>query len=165
MKRLFIPILLTAIAFGQAMAETALIIQPQTGPEQAEALAQIGYVKLTQDSLFVYSHSDILLAKNAIKSIRHIRYGEKADVITDLNSSQHSTCRVYPNPTQDILLIDNAEADNAYIFDLNGQLLMTAPINQGNTSVNVGNLPQGEYLLLLGSKTATTTQTYKFIKR
>ena len=52
-KIFLISLLFVAIA---AMAETSLIIKPLIGDEQANALAQIGYVKVTQDSLFVYSH-------------------------------------------------------------------------------------------------------------
>ena len=153
-KIFLISLLFVAIA---AMAETSLIIQPLTGDEQANALAQIGYVKVTPDSLFVYSHGDVLLGKNAIKDIRHIRYGEpnEATSIEDVNVS---TCRIYPNPTQDMLVIDNADCDKAYIFDLNGRLLQTAAIDGDHATINVTSLPQGDYILLLN------TQTYKFIK-
>ncbi len=86
-------------------AETALIIQPLNGDEQANALAQVGYVKVTPDSLFVFSHGDFLLSKTAIKDIRHIRYGEPDEQqgIEDVQSA--TTCLVYPNPTQDRLVI------------------------------------------------------------
>ena len=70
-KTFLISLLFVAIA---AMAETALIIQPLNGNEQANALGQIGYAKVTPDSLFVFSHGDFLLSKSAIKDIRHIRY-------------------------------------------------------------------------------------------
>ena len=153
-KIFLISLLFVAIA---AMAETSLIIKPLIGDEQANALAQIGYVKVTQDSLFVYSHGDILLGKNAIKDIRHIRYGEpnKQEGIDDV---QVTTCRIYPNPTQDMLVIENADSDKAFIFDLNGHLLQTVAISGNHATINVTSLPQGDYILLLN------TQTYKFIK-
>ena len=155
-KLLIIPLLFVAIVM---MAETSLIIQPLTGQEQANALAQIGYVKVTPDSLFVYSHSDFLWSKIAIKDVRHIRYGEpnEATSIDDVQAT--TTCRVYPNPTQDMLIIDNAICEKAYIFDLNGRLLQTTTIDGEHTSINVTSLPQGDYLLLLNN------QTIKFIKK
>ena len=153
-KLVLISLLFVAIA---AMAETSLIIQPLTGDEQANALAQIGYVKVTPDSLFVFSHGDILLGKNAIKNIRHIRYGEPNEA-TSIDDVQVTTCRIYPNPTQDMLAIDNADSDKAYIFDLNGRLLLTAAISGDHATIHVTSLPQGDYILLLN------TQTYKFIK-
>ena len=154
-KTFLISLLFVAIA---AMAETALIIQPLDGNEQANALAQIGYVKVTPDSLFVFSHGDFLLSKAASKDIRHIRYGEpnQPTNIDDVQSA--TTCRVYPNPTQDKLVIENAEGEKVHIFDINGRLLQTANLQNGNATLNVSPLPQGEYLLLLN------TQTVKFIK-
>ncbi len=156
-KKLFL-LLCTLWTLSPLSAETALIIQPLTGEEQANALAQIGYVKVTPDSLLVFSHGDFLLSKAAIKDIRHIRYGEpnQPTSIDDVQSA--TTCRVYPNPTQDRLVIENAEVEKVYIFDLNGRLLQTANLQDGNATLNVSPLPQGEYLLLLN------TQTVKFIK-
>ena len=137
-KTFLISLLFVAIA---AMAETALIIQPLNGNEQANALAQIGYAKVTPDSFFVFSHGDFLLSKAAIKDIRHIRYGEpnESTGIEDVQSA--TTCR-----------------EKVYIFDINGRLLQTANLQDGNATLNVSSLPQGEYLLLLN------TQTVKFIK-
>lgn len=157
-KKLFL-LLCTLWTLSPLSAETALIIQPLTGNEQANALAQIGYVKVTPDSLFVFSHGDFLLSKAAIKNIRHIRYGEpnESTGIEDVQSA--TTCRVYPNPTMDRLIIENANSEKVYIFDLNGRLLLTTPIDGERTSINVTSLPQGDYLLLLDN------QTIKFIKQ
>lgn len=156
-KKLFL-LLCTLWTLSPLSAETALIIQPLTGNEQANALAQIGYVKVMPDSLFIFSHGDFLLSKAAIKDIRHIRFGEPNQP-TSIDDVQSATiCRVYPNPTQDRLVIENAEGEKVYIFDLNGRLLQTANLQDGNATLNVSPLPQGEYLLLLN------TQTIKFIK-
>ena len=156
-KKLFL-LLCTLWTLSPLSAETALIIQPLNGEEQANALAQVGYVKVTPDSLFVFSHGDFLLSKAAIKDIRHIRYGDPSES-TGINDVQSTTtCRVYPNPTQDRLVIENAQGEKVYIFDINGHLLQTANLQNGNATLNVNPLPQGEYLLLLN------TQTVKFIK-
>ena len=154
-KILFISLLFAAIV---AKAETSLIVQPLSSNEQAQALSTIGYVKVTSDSLFVYSHSDMLLGKNAIKDIRHIRYGEPTDA-TGIEDVHVTTCRIYPNPVQDVLVVDNADSDKAFIFDLNGRLLQSFAISGGHATINVTSLPQGNYILLLN------TQTFKFIKQ
>ena len=154
-KIFLIPLLFIAIA---AIAETSLIVQPLSGNEQAQALSAIGYVKVASDSLFVYSHSDMLLGKNAFKDIRSIRYGELATV-TGIDDVNTTICYIYPNPTQDMLIIDNPDADKALIFDLNGRLLQSVALYGEKTTINVTSLPQGEYLLLLN------TQTFKFIKQ
>ena len=154
-KILLIPLLFAAIV---AKAETSLIVQPLSSDEQAQALSTIGYVKVTPDSLFVYSHSDLLLGKNAIKDIRHIRYGEPNHP-TSIDDVNNTTCRIYPNPTQDMLIIDNSDADKALIFDLNGHLLQTTSLFDEKATIDVTSLPQGEYIILLN------TQTFKFIKQ
>lgn len=141
------------------MAETALIVKPLTGEEQSTALSTIGYIKMTPESLYVYSHSDLLLSKTAIKDINYLHFG-KSEIATSFEDVQATTsCRVYPNPTMDRLIIENANCEKVYIFDLNGRLLQTAPIDGERTSINVTSLPQGDYLLLLNN------QTIKFIKQ
>jgi len=154
-KLFIIPMLLVAIA---AIAETSLVIQPLTGDAQANALAKIGYVKVTPDSLFVFSHSNILLSEIAIKDVQYIRYGELNNN-QSIDNARMATCRVFPNPTQDRLIIQNANCEKAYIFDLSGHLLQTTPLNDENSFINVTSLPKGEYLLLLNN------QTIKFIKQ
>ena len=158
MKRKLIIFHLLFVAMA-AIAETSLIIQPLTGKEHAKTLDQIGYVKVTPDSLFVFNHNDLLLSKIAIKDVRHIRYGEPIDDTAIDEIQAANTCHVYPNPTQDILVVDNANCDKAYIFDLNGHLLQTTPLYGEHVSINVTSLPHGEYLLLLNN------QTIKFIKQ
>ena len=86
MKRKFIILPLLFVTFT-AVAETALIIQPLTGEEQAKSLAKIGYVKVKSDSLYIYSQFDDLLLKNAIRDIRYIYYGDKIETPTSLESS------------------------------------------------------------------------------
>jgi len=154
-KLFIIPMLLVAIA---AIAETSLVIQPLTGDAQANALAKIGYVKVTPDSLFVFSHSNILLSEIAIKDVQYIRYGELNNN-QSIDNARMATCRVFPNPTQDRLIIQNANCEKAYIFDLNGRLLQTTPLDGESSFINVTSLPKGEYLLLLNN------QTIKFIKQ
>jgi len=153
-KLVLISLLFVAVA---TMAATSLIIKPLIGDEQAQALSTIGYVKVTADSLFIYSHSDLLLGKEAIKDIRHIRYGEPNEA-TSIDDVTITTCRIYPNPAQDMLVIDNADSDKAFIFDLNGRLLQSVVISGDHATINVTSLPQGDYILLLN------TQTFKFIK-
>ena len=155
-KLLIFPLLFVAIA---VIAETSLIVQPLSGEEQAQALSTIGYVKVTSDSLFIYSHSDMLLGKNAINDIRSIRYDETSGITTSIDNVNVSTCHIYPNPTQDLLIIDNADSDKALIFDLNGRLLQTVAISGGHATINVTALPQGDYIILIN------TQTFKFIKQ
>ncbi len=156
-RKLIIPCLLfVAIA---AMAETSLIVKPLTDEEQATALSTIGYIKMTPESLYVYSYSDLLLSQKAINDINYLHFGKSENATSFENVQVTTTCRVYPNPTQNMLIIENANCDKAYIFDISGRLLQTTSIEGDCTSINVNSLPLGEYLLFLGN------QTVKFLKQ
>jgi hypothetical protein len=155
-KLIFISLLFVAIA---AMAETSLIIQPLAGEEQSTAISTIGYIKMTPESLYVYSHSDLLLSQTAIKDINYLHFWKSENATNFENVQATTSCRVYPNPTQDMLIIDNANCDKAFIFDINGHLLQTISIDRVQTSINVNSLPLGEYLLFLSN------QTVKFLKQ
>ena len=157
MKQTTILLLLLFVGIT-AKAESSLIVQPLIGNEQTQVLSTIGYLKVTSDSLFIYSHSDMLLGKHAIKEIRCIRYGEP-DTHESIDNVNVTTCNIYPNPTQEHLIVDNANGDNAFIFDVNGKLLQTTAIDGNHAIINVRALPNGNYLLLIN------TQTYKFIKQ
>lgn len=86
-KIIFITLLLVTLA---AIAETALIIQPLTGEEQVNTLAQIGYIKVKSDSLYIYSQDDFLLSKNAVRDIRYIYYGDKTEIPTSIESPDNN---------------------------------------------------------------------------
>jgi hypothetical protein len=52
--------------------------------------------------------------------------------------------------------MDNQEFTNAEIFDILGQLVLTAEIKQGSNSIDIRNLFQGSYVLKLSSKNGRT---------
>ena len=65
---------------------------------------------------------------------------------------------VYPNPAVDLVYFKNvSEADNAEIYDLNGKLILSKPIMEigNNQSINVSELPSGNYLLKLSDKSTS----------
>ena len=60
--------------------------------------------------------------------------------------------------TVDLVYFKNvSEADNAEIYDLNGKLILSKPIMEigNNQSINVSELPSGNYLLKLGDKSTS----------
>jgi hypothetical protein len=70
-----------------------------------------------------------------------------------------STIRVYPNPTADMLIIDGAAAKQEIaIYSLNGSKVLSAQSQEGTNTIQVSELPNGVYLLLLSN------ETFKLIK-
>ena len=70
---------------------------------------------------------------------------------------------VYPNPTRDILNINNSEHFNkVQIFDLNGKEVISDVLNFTSTEINTINLNQGCYFGVLSGPYGKVN--FKFIK-
>ena len=95
----------------------------------------------------------MVLAQEPVMSIRKITFAETAGSAVENVESSNSVV-AYPNPTQDILMIQGIEEQSLRVFDLQGRLLKT----ENGTQVNVSNLAEGTYLLQVG------TQVVRFIK-
>ncbi|MDO5608446.1 MAG: MBG domain-containing protein [Capnocytophaga sp.] len=54
----------------------------------------------------------------------------------------------YPNPIVDVLNIVSDKDDVAYIYDSSGRLLMQFSVKKGTSSISLGHLPKGVYLLV-----------------
>jgi len=142
-----------------AMAETSLVVYPMTEQEQATALSSIGHIKLRDDSMFIFSKTDVLLGQNRLSEVRKVTYEDRGVIPAQLAENKPSSILVYPNPTQEALVIKNANCKVARIFNMNGQLLISAPLYDGSALVNVSSLSKGTYLLQLN------TELVKFIKQ
>lgn len=79
--------------------------------------------------------------------------------ITELNEEK---LIVFPNPTSSVISIKgiSEKAENAYITNINGQIVLT--INRLK-NIDVANLPAGVYIIHINTKTNHLTS--KFIKR
>ena len=73
---------------------------------------------------------------------------------------------VFPNPTSEILNIDilNFEGLNYLIYDIRGRQLLKASINNKITPVNINNLTNGLYLLVITGENNQKLKTYRIIK-
>ena len=106
------------------------------------------------DDLQLLSHNGEVLALEPVMSIRKITFAEQSNPTAVENVTSQDIV-VYPNPTQDVLLINGIEAQDLRVFDLQGRLLKT----ENGTQVNVSNLAEDTYLLQVG------TQVVRFIKK
>lgn len=69
----------------------------------------------------------------------------------------------YPNPTKDVLNIDNIiDIENVNIYDLSGKKVLTQNFNSKKVSVNVSSLAKGTYMVRVASK--NSAKTIKMIK-
>ena len=72
---------------------------------------------------------------------------------------------VFPNPTSDKIYISTPNSDastTAFLYDMNGRLLNKIVVNQGVNVIDMGNRPNGCYLLKIAN--SHYSQTEKIIK-
>ena len=141
-------------------AEMSLVVTPMSTQEQSVALSNIGYIRIEDGIAMLYDKTGQLLGVHNLQDVRTVTYEEREAKPTSMNETSKGTVvRVYPNPTQDALVVENANCDVVRVFNLNGQILLTSSISGGTTTLNVSSLPIGTYLLQLN------TEIVKFIKQ
>ena len=152
MKHTFILICIILCSL-QTMA-TNLVIEHRSGAEVLQDIAIIGKCLVVGDSIQLLDKSGNVLAIEPLANIKQITFAT-AGISEDVKDTVVNTIVVYPNPTQDVLMIQGAESQTLRVYNLQGSLLLT----QWGNQISVGNLPDGTYLLQIG------TQVVRFIKK
>ena len=132
---------------------TNLVIEPRSGAEVLQDIATIGKLVFEGENIQLLDKDGNILATEPIANVKKICFTPPTN--TDVNDTLVNTILVYPNPTQDVLMIQGAESQTLRVYNLQGSLLLT----QWGNQISVGNLPDGTYLLQIG------TQVVRFIKR
>ena len=146
-----------------AKAVPSLVVKPLSGRECITALGSVGKVVYSGDSMYVYDKVKILVFSDLIAKVQHVRFSdEQPGTPTNVENMQGESAlqvKVYPNPTQDILMVENAQGNVLRLYTMGGQLVTIQPVNNGSAQVNMSDLPLGNYLLLSGN------QSFQVIKQ
>jgi myo-inositol-hexaphosphate 3-phosphohydrolase len=130
-----------------------LVIEPQSGTDMQLDIARIGKWVFVHNELQLLDKAGNLLASEQINNIRKITF---SDLTSDAeNVPSENAIIVYPNPTQDVLIIQGVQAQVLRVYDMQGKLVIT----ERGTQVHVSDLSNGIYLLQIG------TQVVRFIKK
>ena len=151
MKHTFILICVILCSL-QTMA-TNLVLERRSDAEVLQDIAIIGKWIFVEENIQLLDKDGNILATESIANVKKICFAPPTN--TDVNDTLVNTIIVYPNPTQDILMIQGAESQMLRVYNLQGSLLQTEWGNQ----IAVSHLPDGTYLLQIG------TQVVRFIKR
>ena len=151
MKHIFILICVICCSL-QTMA-TNLVIEHRSGAEEMRDIATIGKLVFVEENIQLLDKDGNILATEPIANVKKICFTPPTN--TNVNDTLVNTILVYPNPTQDVLMIQGAASQTLRVYNLQGSLLLT----QWGNQISVGNLPDGTYLLQIG------TQVVRFIKR
>ena len=151
MKKIFF-LTMMALCCMQVMA-MQLVIEPQGGTDMQLDIARIGKWVFVHNELQLLDKAGNLLASEQINNIRKITF---SDLTSDAeNVPSENAIFDYPNPTQDVLIIQGVQAQVLRVYDMQGKLVIT----ERGTQVHVSDLSNGIYLLQIG------TQVVRFIKK
>ena len=154
MKHIFILICVICCSL-QTMA-TNLVIEPRSDAQDIKQdIALIGKLVFVGENIQLLDKEGNILATESIANVKKIYFAPSTGTETDVNDTLVNTILVYPNPTQDVLMIQGAASQTLSVYTLQCSLLLT----QWGNQISVGNLPDGTYLLQIG------TQVVRFIKR
>lgn len=151
MKNKFI--LMFVLFCSMQMMATNLVLLKSDGQQQLQDIATIGKWVYVGDELQLLDKAGNVLAAEPLANIKKITFAVSGDATSTENVAE-STILVYPNPTQDVLMIQGAEAQTLRVYDLQGRLLKA----EYGKQMQVSNLSEGTYLLQVG------TQVVRFIK-
>ena len=150
--KLFLSVMV--LAFGAQMMGANLVLVKSNGQQEIQNVATIGKWVYVGNDLQLISHDGELLAQESVLEIRKIVFA-KANTSTSPENAGDKTIYIYPNPTQDVLIVNGIDTPVLRVFDMQGRLLKQEKGNQ----VSVGDLADGTYLLQVG------TQVTRFIKK
>ena len=151
MKHIFILICVICCSL-QTMATNLVLVQ-SSGAEEKQDIATIGKLVFVEENIQLLDKDGNILATEPIANVKKICFASETN--TNVNDTLVNTILVYPNPTQDVLMIQGAASQTLRVYNLQGSLLLT----QWGNQISVGNLPDGTYLLQIG------TQVVRFIKK
>ena len=153
MKKLFL--LSFALLSLSAFAALSLVVKPLSGKECITALGNIGKIVYSGDSIYVYDAAKTLVFSDLLAKIQHVRFSNEQPsntAVEDLQSNNATQVLVYPNPTQDLLHVKNAQVEVVRLYTISGALVHTEQVHNGEVQLNVSSCPAGSYLLLCGNE-------------
>ena len=133
------------------MMAANLVVEHRSGADLLQDISLIGKWIYVGEDLQLLDKQGNVLATEPLANIKKITFS----VPTATENVQTNAILVYPNPTQDVLMIQGIEAQTLRVYDMQGRLLKV----ENGTQVSVGNLAEGTYLLQIG------TQVVRFIKK
>ena len=131
-----------------------LVVEHRSGADLLQDIALIGKWVYVGDDLQLLDKAGNVLATEPLANIKKITFSVSGSM-TSVEDVQPSNIVVYPNPTQDVLMIQGIEAQALRVYDLQGRMLL----QQEGTQIGVSQLSEGTYLLQIG------TQVVRFIKK
>lgn len=137
-------------------AAVSLVVKPLSGEECMTALGLIGKITFAGDSMYVYDNDGEAVYGELVKNIQHIRFADgETSSPTDVENTQEwggVSLKAYPNPTLDVLHVENASGEMVRLYNSNGQLVHQLRVRDGKVEMNMSGCATGNYILLCGNE-------------
>lgn len=86
------------------------------------------------------------------------------DFSNDANIALSESISIYPNPANNVVVIENAENANVTIINMVGQVVASQNVNSNRESVNISNLSEGTYVIRIENGAEVSTQKLNVIR-
>lgn len=83
---------------------------------------------------------------------------------TNINEIQAIETNIYPNPAKDILIVDNVNNADIYIYNTLGQMVKKITNVVGSKEINVSDLNNGMYIVRIQKGESVQTKKIQIIK-
>lgn len=142
------------ICFGVAKAELSLVVRPLSGSDCISALQKIGKLTYSGDSLLVYDTGQTLIYGELLANVKHIRYSDEqiGPSVDNKQTSDYLEIAIYPNPTADVLYVDNVKDNTIRLYSTDGRLLQVHKASDDRVELNISNYASGVYILICNNK-------------
>ena len=155
-KILLLPLMLLMALVAQAQA-THLSIEKLSGAEEVSALATIGKIVFDQKGLYLYDKTGAELGYTPFDQVGKIVFTSSTEPTTVRQEERPS---IEMSLRQETIFIRGIEGrQTVRIFNMGGQVLLSAVSQDGEAQLYVGGLQNGTYLLQVGA------QVVKFLKQ
>jgi len=103
-----------------------------------------------------YSSFSVTYAGSYIDDIYvYGRESSSSGIKENLNSDK---IKIYPNPTNGVLNIENAEKSNVFIYNLLGEVILNNSCNTNNETIDLSGLSEGTYIVKVVSEKNIVTK-------
>jgi len=127
--------------------------------------APIVWTEKTYD-LSAYDNQEVYVSINCVSNDAFIFMIDDLEILTAttvVNNLDNNSIRIYPNPTTGIVNIEGINNYNELqVLDIQGRIVMT--INDFTSTLNVSDLPKGNYIIKIISNDSVITKRITLIK-
>lgn len=153
---LLISLLFAGMAAVQAQS---LYIKTKDGVVATKSLETLKKFTFSNNNLLI-NYLNGPVETYSLTNISKLSFKSAVTGVDELSLNGTAAMKVYPNPVNDIIYIQNAP-ETSYtvsIYRINGALVLSTKLSSGSKSIDVGYLPSGLYLLNVYGL------TFKFVK-